>query len=722
MFVDEVDIHIFAGSGGNGCLSFRREKFVPRGGPDGGDGGAGGSVYVTAIATKNTLVDFRFHPDFKARSGQHGQGSNRTGQTAPDLDVTVPIGTLVYEKSDGDVRLLADLAEEGQRVLVARGGRGGRGNARFVSSTNRAPRRTEPGEAGEEKFLRLELKLLADVGLIGFPNAGKSTLISRISAARPKIANYPFTTLAPNLGVVSLSDDRSFVVADVPGLIKGAHEGHGLGDRFLRHVERTKVLVHLVDVSGASGRDPVEDFDTIQEELRLFDPQVGRQAADRGGQQDRCARRSGRARAPDPARAKRKLPIIPISGVTRRRTPGVAGSGLARDRPRAHLAWTWMTRRPRPGGDRLDHTVAHATRCMTTARRIGVLGGTFDPIHFGHLDAAEAARTALQLDDIRLLPAHDPPHRSASPLASAFHRFALVALAIQDRPAYRVSEMELARSGHSYTADSLRAMHAEGWTPLQIFFILGADAFAEISTWREFPTVLDGAHFVVIARPGTSLDAAADAHTGTCATRLHRLGDAMPQDGKTRIILVEARTRDISSTMIRARLNARQPIDDLVPDAVARHIVDHHLYGAVGDLHGNRLRRAKPKRVVRARRRKPRLPKDVAAAVTAVCDKKAEDVVVLDLRKTGGFTDYFVICTGANARQMTAIADSVQDTLRQSLDERPALAEGVDKSEWILLDYFNFVVHIFSRECRAFYGLERLWGNAERHEITDEKH
>ncbi len=315
MFVDEVDIHVIAGSGGNGCLSFRREKFVPRGGPDGGDGGAGGSVYVKAIATKNTLVDFRYHPEFKARRGQHGQGSNRTGQTAPDLDVTVPIGTLVYDKSDGAQRLLADLAEEGQRVLVARGGRGGRGNARFVSSTNRAPRRTEPGEDGEEKFLRLELKLLADVGLIGFPNAGKSTLISRISAARPKIADYPFTTLVPNLGVVSLSDGRSFVVADVPGLIKGAHEGHGLGDRFLRHVERTKVLVHLVDVSGASGRDPVEDFDTIQQELQLFDRRLAEKpqivAANKVDALD------------DPAALKRltrhvrarKLPMMQISGV-----------------------------------------------------------------------------------------------------------------------------------------------------------------------------------------------------------------------------------------------------------------------------------------------------------------------------------------------------------------------------------------------------------------------
>src|SRR5688572_6189075 len=317
MFVDEVDIHVQAGSGGGGCLSFRREKFVPRGGPDGGDGGSGGSVYIVATPTKNTLVDFRFHPEFKARRGQHGQGSNKTGQTADDLDIAVPVGTLVFEKdSDGDVRLLGDLAEEGQRVLVARGGRGGRGNARFVSSTNRAPRRTEPGGEGEEKLLRLQLKLIADVGLVGFPNAGKSTLSSRISAARPKIANYPFTTLAPNLGVVTLSDDRGFVVADVPGLIKGAHEGHGLGDQFLRHIERTKVLVHLVDVSGASGRDPIEDFETILEELRLFSAEVAAKphivAANKI---DAVADREMVQRLERHVRA-RDLPFHTISGVT----------------------------------------------------------------------------------------------------------------------------------------------------------------------------------------------------------------------------------------------------------------------------------------------------------------------------------------------------------------------------------------------------------------------
>ena len=276
MFVDEVDIHAAAGGGGNGCLSFRREKFVPRGGPDGGDGGGGGSIYIIATPRRNTLIDFRYHPEFEARRGQHGQGSNRTGFTAEDLEIEVPVGTLVFERDPAgeDMRLLADLTEAGQKVLVAKGGRGGRGNARFVSSTNRAPRRTEPGEAGEERQLQLQLKLLADVGLVGFPNAGKSTLISRISAARPKIADYPFTTLTPNLGVVSLSGDRSFVVADVPGLIEGAHAGHGLGDRFLKHIERTKVLVHLVDVSGASGRDPVEDFETLVNELRLFSDAV----------------------------------------------------------------------------------------------------------------------------------------------------------------------------------------------------------------------------------------------------------------------------------------------------------------------------------------------------------------------------------------------------------------------------------------------------------------
>ena len=272
-FVDEVDIHVQSGHGGSGSLSFRREKFVPRGGPDGGNGGLGGSVYAVADPHRNTLVHFQFNPDYKAQRGGNGAGALRSGRAGKDLEIPVPVGTLIHKKDpeSGELEQIADLTTVGQRVLLAKGGRGGLGNAHFATSTNRAPRKVQPGEDGEEFDLHLTLKLLADVGLVGFPNAGKSTLISVISAAKPKIADYPFTTLTPNLGVVTMSGNRSFIVADVPGLIEGAHEGHGLGDRFLKHLERTKVLVHLVDVSGLSGRDPVSDLDVLRRELRLFD-------------------------------------------------------------------------------------------------------------------------------------------------------------------------------------------------------------------------------------------------------------------------------------------------------------------------------------------------------------------------------------------------------------------------------------------------------------------
>lgn len=268
MFIDEVRILVKAGDGGNGCLAFRREKYVPRGGPSGGDGGRGGDVILVSSEHENTLLKFRYNPEHKAERGRHGEGSNRTGADGQSLEVQVPVGTVVYDESTG--ARLYDFTHPGERFTVASGGRGGKGNARFATSTHQAPTEHEPGRPGEEKRLRLELKLLADVGLVGFPNAGKSTLISRLSAARPKIADYPFTTLEPNLGVVELPDYRSFVVADIPGLIEGAHEGHGLGIQFLRHIERTRLLVHLVDVSEASGRDPVQDFETVMDELASF--------------------------------------------------------------------------------------------------------------------------------------------------------------------------------------------------------------------------------------------------------------------------------------------------------------------------------------------------------------------------------------------------------------------------------------------------------------------
>lgn len=267
MFIDEVVITVKAGDGGNGCLAFRREKYVPRGGPSGGDGGPGGDVVLVASEHHNTLLHFRFNPEHAAERGRHGEGSNRTGRDGSDVELPVPVGTTVFNSDTGEE--LFDFTAAGQRFTVARGGRGGRGNARFATSTHQAPTEHEEGKPGESLKLRLELKLLADVGLAGFPNAGKSTLISRLSAAKPKIADYPFTTLEPHLGVVE-AGDRTFVMADLPGLIEGAHEGHGLGIQFLRHIERTRLLVHLVDVSDFTGRDPAHDFEVILRELAEF--------------------------------------------------------------------------------------------------------------------------------------------------------------------------------------------------------------------------------------------------------------------------------------------------------------------------------------------------------------------------------------------------------------------------------------------------------------------
>jgi GTP-binding protein len=267
MFVDEVRITVKAGDGGNGCLAFRREKYVPRGGPSGGDGGRGGDITMVATIHRNTLIHFRFNPEYTAQRGRHGEGSNRTGHEGESITIQVPVGTTVYDDETGDK--LFDFTHDGETWLAAKGGGGGRGNARFATSTHQAPTRHEPGHPGDFRKLRLELRLLADVGLVGYPNAGKSTLISRISAARPKIADYPFTTLEPNLGVVQLPDLRSFVVADIPGIIEGAHEGRGLGIQFLKHIERTRLLVHLVDMSD-TGRDPVHDFETLMTELASF--------------------------------------------------------------------------------------------------------------------------------------------------------------------------------------------------------------------------------------------------------------------------------------------------------------------------------------------------------------------------------------------------------------------------------------------------------------------
>ncbi len=267
-FVDEASIRVEAGKGGNGCLSFRREKYIAKGGPDGGDGGDGGSIYLVGDADLNTLVDYRFQPRYKAQSGESGKGKDQTGAKGDDIYLRVPLGTSIFDDETGEY--LGDVSEEKEQILVAQGGFHGLGNVRFKSSTNRAPRQTKPGSPGELKNLRLELKLLADVGSLGLPNAGKSTLISAVSAARPKIADYPFTTLVPNLGVVTVGDDHSFVIADIPGLIEGAADGAGLGLQFLKHLSRTRLLLHLIDLAPMDGSDPVENFRIIERELAKY--------------------------------------------------------------------------------------------------------------------------------------------------------------------------------------------------------------------------------------------------------------------------------------------------------------------------------------------------------------------------------------------------------------------------------------------------------------------
>ena len=316
MFVDEAIITVKAGDGGNGCVAFRREKFVPRGGPSGGDGGKGGDIILQSSQQHNTLIHFRFNPEHKAGRGRHGEGSKRTGRDGEDSVLRVPVGCLVEDAESGEK--LFDFDQPDQTFLVARGGRGGRGNARFATSTHRAPREHEPGGEGEFRRLQLILKLLADVGLVGLPNIGKSSLLSRISAAHPKIADYPFTTLEPCLGVVRVGEEESYVVADIPGLIEGAHEGHGLGTRFLRHIERTRLLAHLIDVSDLASPNPERDFEIILSELQSFSGDLAARPMLLVASRIDLAGDGKRLRAVEQLAAERSLPFFAVSSATGR--------------------------------------------------------------------------------------------------------------------------------------------------------------------------------------------------------------------------------------------------------------------------------------------------------------------------------------------------------------------------------------------------------------------
>jgi GTP-binding protein len=557
MFVDEASITVFGGDGGNGCLSFRREKFVPRGGPDGGDGGHGGSVVIVADPGESTLLAFRYRTLFKADRGRHGLGANKTGRSGKDLIVRVPVGTVIF---DGEgVRMLADLAFEGAEFVAARGGRGGRGNARFTSSTNRAPTRHDPGESGEQRELRLELKLLADAGLIGFPNAGKSTLISRISAARPKIADYPFTTLQPHLGVVDRGDFRSFVVADIPGLIEGAHQGAGLGHRFLRHVERCRLLLHLVDPT-ATEREPVEGIESLNAELHRYRPDL----ADK----PQMILLTKADLAPDGELVDRIREYAAGLGRRFHLISSVSGEGLKK---LIHEV-----------GSMLDELPAEPTASPV----VGVLGGTFDPVHVGHLAMAELTMEVMELESLLLLPSSIPPHKSRPRLTAAEHRLAMLRLALRDRAGLGICTVETERGGVCYTIDTLRQLR-DGSSPIRPLFVLGGDSLAEITTWRDYRELIEEFDIVAIDRPGNTLAELRAALPTEIADALVEIPDGPhgaerlrenPPGRGGRIYHISMEPCPVSSSQVRKSAAAGESLASLVPPAVAGYIQENGLY------------------------------------------------------------------------------------------------------------------------------------------------
>ncbi len=547
-FIDEASIEVFGGNGGNGCSSFRREKYVPHGGPDGGDGGAGGTVWLVASEDLNTLLPFRYRPLYKAARGKHGEGSNRTGRAAEDLIVEVPVGTLVFDEDK--VRCLADLDEHGARFLAATGGRGGRGNPRFVSSVQRAPTRCDAGEEGDIKTLRLELKLLADIGLVGLPNAGKSTFLSRVSSAHPKIADYPFTTLTPNLGVVPRRGDRAIVIADIPGLIEGAHEGHGLGDRFLRHVERCRWLLHLVDPI-APDCDPVESVRVIDQELARYSKELNKKP------QLLVATKADSVQDQEPLKALRTFaeeenrPFFEISAV---RGDGLEELLTAID----ELLETETQDEPQP--------VIEAA-----SRRIGVLGGTFDPVHSAHLAVADQALRHLHLDRVLFMPCSTPPHKPNRSILPAEHRMAMLERAIAGDRHFELSTLELDRGGISYSWDTLEALqqaHPED----RFFFILGADALDGLENWHRARELVSKYSLIVCdRRPAESVKEPLP----------DWISERIRSDNTTdepSILRNQVRLPAISSREIRNRVQEGLPIDTLVPSAVDRYIRDLDLY------------------------------------------------------------------------------------------------------------------------------------------------
>ncbi len=547
---DRVEVTIKSGDGGDGAISFRREKYVPFGGPDGGDGGDGGNVIIAADATVSGLGRLRYKKYYRAANGEHGMGKKRHGKRGESLVLAVPVGTVILQGTQiGGSAVIADLGQPGQRVIVARGGRGGRGNARFATATDQAPRTAERGAAGEEKSMILELRLIADAGIIGYPNAGKSTLLAAASAAKPKIAGYPFTTLEPVLGVVEVGV-QSFVLAEIPGLISGAHLGRGLGHDFLRHVTRTRVLVHLIDGTSPS---PTEDMKKVNAELALYDSTLAdKRQLVAVNKLDIPEVRSRLSEIRDELAAAGVKASF-ISAATGEGVPELMAAvmGVLGKVPQMETS---------PAPKKVFRPQPKARR-----RKIGILGGTFDPVHNGHLAVAEEVRARLKLSRVVFVPAGVPWMRANAPVAAVEHRREMVRLAISDRPYFELSTVDIDRPGPSYTVDTLTELQSRFGVGAELYFILGWGSLAELPRWREPSRLLKLCRLVAVPRPGYP------------PPDLKSLEAAIPGISK-RLVLLDKPEVDVSATEIRERVRKGISIKHLVPEAVEKYIKEHRLY------------------------------------------------------------------------------------------------------------------------------------------------
>jgi GTPase len=623
--IDKVEINVKAGDGGSGSVGFRREMYVPYGGPDGGDGGRGGDVIIRADRSVDNLRAYRGRTNYKAENGHNGAGRKKFGADGQNLVLTVPPGTIVTTIEDGQETLLADLENDGDNVIAAGGGKGGYGNVHYKSSVNQAPRIAQRGETGEERFLRLEMRLIADVGIIGYPNAGKSTLLAAASAAKPKIASYPFTTLEPVLGLVQVGEE-SFVIAEIPGLIEGAHLGKGLGHDFLRHAMRTRVLIHLVSGDSAS---PGDDMVKVNNELTLFDPVLGQKpqivavnktdlpqvqevldiiksdftaagikphyiSAETGDGVKALMAAALKAlneqnaleKKPEPAvKVFRPQPREPRIRVEKENgefviyAPGmdrlIAGQGATANELRWQLNMQLekhgVTKALEQAGVRLGDKI----RCGSLTwewsagekgiKRLGVLGGTFDPVHLGHLIMAEEVQKSLELDEVLIVPAGQPQTRSFDIVTPARQRLDMLELAVAGKKELKISTIETDRKGPSFTADTLLELKNKYGTTWEIYFILGWDSLAQLPTWHEPSRILNLCYLAAVPRPGYKRPS------------LKALEGVLPGISD-RVVFMDGPKIDISATEVRERVAKGETITHLVPEAVAEYIRKHKLY------------------------------------------------------------------------------------------------------------------------------------------------